>query len=80
MKVFWGIMKFFAALAVIGSIVFVVMKYFDNIMAFLRKYLNFDWLCNKAGCDADDCFEEEFCDEAFTDEAGIQAEENDFEG
>ena len=79
MKFFWNLTKFLVALAAIGGIVFVVMKYLDQITACVRKYVNFDWLCNKACCDEEDCFEDDFCEEVAP-EAEVQVEENDFEG
>ena len=75
-----GFMKFLAALTVIGGIVFVVIKYLDQITAFLKKYLKFDWLLEKIGHKEEDCFEDEFCDETFTEEVGVDADDKDFEG
>lgn len=81
MKVFFTVLKILAALAVIAGIIYIAVKYGDKIVAWVKKKLKLDCLCDKdCCCDNDCCCEDDFCAEEIEAEAPVQAEENDFEG
>ena len=81
MKLFFGIMKLLTALAIIAGIVFVVIRYGDKIMAWVKKRLNLGCCCGEdCHCEEDCCYEEDFCAEDEEAEEEFATEDADFEG
>lgn len=84
MKVFSTIMKILAAVAAVVGIVYVAATYGDKIVAWAKNLLcrcqcgccGDECCCEPTDAEADALTEEE----AAAEEAGVQAEENDFEG
>lgn len=88
MKVWNTVLKILAALAAIAGVVFVIVKYGDKIVAWVKKIA-----CKLGLCCCDDCCEccdcedteaipaeEAPAEETPVEEGAVQAEEKDFEG
>ena len=83
MKVFATIMKIVAALAAIAGIAFVVVKYGDEIVAWVKRTLGLECCCcddcTGECCCEGECDECETCEERCCEEI-VEAEDADFEG
>ena len=82
MKVFGTILKILAAIAAVAGIAYVVMKYGDAIVTWIKEKLGLDCCCDCCCCDDDCCCDEDCCDLVEEDGAAetVEAEEKDFEG
>lgn len=76
MKAFGIILKLVAALATVAGIAYVVMKYDDTIVAWVKEKLGITCCCGC--CDDDCCCDDDGCCEK-VDESNT-ADEQDFEG